>query len=387
MLTAILLMDLHWGVIPPDRMREELKQTLFTKIQTLDNLDMIVIGGDLFDFKQYLSSDVTKYVIEFLADLLESTKDMGTHLYIIKGTRTHDDLQLQTIDKIFNHSKYSDRVFVYDTVREVEYKGHQILFIPEEYIIDQDEYYKDTLYSDKKYDLIFGHGMIDKIWYAQIEKDNQNDLTKHSSSPVFKVDNLEKSGRYVYFGHIHIHKNYGKNKRFQYVGPFTRWEFGKDDDVGFDYIEYDKDTGNINEEFVVNEMAQVMGTRVLNIKEDIELSELNDMLNSIISKEMVICEKLRVVINLNSKLTNFNSIRDFIITKIGEIKFVKLILSTDIDTEYIDELKDKTDEVSMKRKYLFGDNMSLEERIKKFLQDKKGLDISTEDIKSVLNME
>ena len=414
MLNAILLMDLHWGAIPPERMHKEIEETLYKHIESLNKLDMIVIGGDLFDCKQYLSSDVTNYVIKFINELLELTHSMGTYIYIVKGTRTHDDLQLQTLRTIFNSDRNNSNVIIIDEVTEMSllhigdtsyttknghplsiwvptYKGYEdciepddklinILFIPEEYIIDQNEYYKNTLYS-KNYDFIFGHGMIDKIWYA--DGDNTSvDKTKHCASPVFKVKDLTNSGKHVYFGHIHIHKKYGN---FEYVGPYTRWEFGKDDPVGYVYIEYDSDTKELYEEFVENKLAQKLTTRILNIQEDISLTELNDKIDTIISETMTYSEKIRLIANLNSKLPTFQSIRDYLVSKIGNIKFVKLILSIDIPSETIEESKTTIDEQNNKKKYLYGSNMNLEKQIREFLKEKRGIDISSEDIKNILD--
>ena len=210
MLTAILLMDLHWGAISPQRMMAELEESLYKKINSLESsanhLDMIVIGGDLFDFKQYLSAEVTQYVFRFLDDLLDMTSE--TVIYIIKGTRTHDDLQLNTIKDIYSRHRYGDRLVVINTVEEMNIKGNKVLFLPEEYIVDQREYYKDTLYHQEKYyDLIFGHGIIDKIWYAK-----ENHQKKYSASPVFPIEEIIEKANYLYFGHIHEHKRYGKKK-------------------------------------------------------------------------------------------------------------------------------------------------------------------------------
>lgn len=412
MLNGILLMDLHWGAIPPERMKMELEETLYKYIESLNNLNMIVIGGDLFDSKQYFSSDVIQYVLEFIDDLLRLTYTSNTQLYIIKGTRTHDDLQLQTLKSVAKMCKYHQRIHIIEEVYDCRLTDIKdvdvyhviwypldkldmtedelgeddmiinVLFLPEEYIIDQNEYYKDTLYNeDKHYDLIFGHGMIDKIWYAQHGQDA--DFKQHSA-PVFKVDDLERASNYSYFGHIHEHKKYGKNKSVEYVGPYTRWEFGKEAPVGFVYFEYDEINKTCREEFVENPMAQVLKTIPMNIKEDIDLSTLNDKIDDIIAKEMTRSEKLRFIVNLNSKLPNFLAIKDFIISKISNIKFVKLTLCIDVDDEEMEHFEEKMTDINMRLNSLYDQNSSLEEQIRTFLKQKRNIDISIEDIKSVL---
>ena len=37
-----------------------------------------------------------------------------------------------------------------------------ILYLPEEHILDKNEYYKEYFKEDKKYDYVFGHGVIEK---------------------------------------------------------------------------------------------------------------------------------------------------------------------------------------------------------------------------------
>ncbi len=100
---------------------------------------------------------------------------------------------------------------------------------------------------------------------------------------------------------------------------------------------------------------------------------------------MTYSDRLRFIINIKSTIENYLGIKDFIISKLGEIKFVKLILSVDIDDEYMEMTQEAMDSTIQKKNYLF-ESMELEERIRMFLKQKKGVDISIEDIKNVLKM-
>ena len=51
--------------------------------------------------------------------------------------------------------------------------------------MDSDLYYKD--YFNKKYDLVFGHGMTDLMWYMR-KQDPM--IQKQTSAPVFKTEDL-----------------------------------------------------------------------------------------------------------------------------------------------------------------------------------------------------
>ena len=414
MVKMIMLPDLHWGAISPERMKEELDKTLFSFLKC-NRVNVIMIAGDLFDSKQYFTSDVVRYVINFLCQLLHYTDN----IVCIQGTKTHDDLQLETLKTIFTNIKFVDtgdfwmgRVhfitkptimqirnddgyieyikpdeYTYEEFRQTdEDENMTLLCLPEEYVIDQESYYK-PYFENKYYDMILFHGMVDKIWYAKINKSSQTELTKYSSAPVFKVDDLLEHCNRCYAGHIHVHKHYGQDGRFLYVGPFTRWEFGKEEDVGCEYVEFEHQ--RFKDKFLVNHNAQVLTTKVLNITESIPLKDLNDKLDSIIESEMSKSDKLRFIINIKSNIQNYLEIKDFIISKLGDMKFIKLVLSIDTDDDYMDaaeETMDSSSKSSTQKNYLF-ESMDLEERIRLFLKQKKGLDISIEDIKSVLRLE
>lgn len=393
--TAITIPDLHLGAIPIERIRMEIEETLYKKIRTLKELDAIIILGDLWDSKQFVSSNVTSFVIEFIDALIGLTNEFNTKIFIVEGTRTHDSLQLDIIDQIFNRILVCDRnttnkrIEVISDVTELVLNGVNILFIPEEYIMDQKEYYKDTLYDeDKHYDFIFGHGMIDKIWYAKQKQDSMTDMTRHMAAPVFDVELLSSKCNMCYFGHVHMHKYYSKKQNFLYIGPITRWEFGKDDPVGFQYTEYDITHHKmLKDEFVHNDYAMILSTRIMNIKEDISLTDINVKIDKIIAEEMTTAEHMRLIININSKLENYASIRDFITTKIGTIKFVKLILSHDIDDKSMESMEEAVNEKHEQLSYLKTKDIDLEHRIQDFLLKKKNYTISIEDIKSIISDE
>lgn len=417
---AIMLMDLHWGAISPEKMKKELEKELLSYIIGMEESNLpvhaIFIGGDLFDSKQYLSSDVTRYVLEFLSTLLDLTVFSHTYIYIIKGTRTHDDLQLQTVKTIMSMSRFHNRVYVIEEVTKLSlvdvhdtcfpyliwmpihpmstYEPDEndtiidILCVPEEYVVDQHEYYKDTIYNtDIHYDMIVGHGMVDKIWYAKKAHDHQSSITLCSSAPVFNVDDLISCSNYTYFGHVHMHQQYNDGK-FQYVGPFTRWEFsdsvGNMLDAGYTVVEYDPITKTAYEKYHKNTSAQRLKVYAITIDKSMDLTSLNDYLNITISGEMQDCDRLKLIVNLRSDLENSVAMRGFIISKLGEMPFVKLVLKmidSDIDIDDTLTLDDK--EKSSIPDY-FGKELA--QSVKDFIKEKRNVDIPLEDISRVLNI-
>lgn len=382
-----VLADLHWGAINPQRFMEELDAYLFTEIQKEHQLDFIVICGDFFDSKEYLSSDTVRLALSFINKLIYHTHDFNTEIYIIEGTRSHDNYQLDTLHDIFNVYCNCSRFHIINNVQACnDFAGYDCtaLFIPEEYMVNDEEYYKEFFGVDKKYDFIFGHGMTDAMRYAKIEKKNraENNST-HMVAPIFDVEQLMSIGRHVYFGHIHTRKEVGA---FRYVGSYTKWEFGNVEDVGYYKVSYDIDTKDHADEFIINYSAPVLPTSIINIDTPMDLTQVNDILVKEVAKKLVDGDRLRLIVNLKSDLPNFLSIRDFIVTRVGQMKFVKLILSTDVSKSSIDDMKETMEQKRIEKGYIFDTNIGIENRIQEFINSKTGKDISIEDIKGYLNM-
>lgn len=349
----------------------------------MEKLDFIMFGGDTFNMKEYVSSETFKQVLLFIKDLITETERLNTKIIFIEGTRTHDSLQLGTLSIIFNEILKCDRLKFVDTVEEDDINGMKILYLPEEYIVDQEEYYSE--YFNKRYDLILGHGITDKIWYAS--KDKSIDLNHHTTAPIFKVDKLCNIGRYVYFGHIHEHKSYGPDNRFTSVGPSTVWEYGKEWECGYYIVDYDTHTFIMDEEFVVNENAQKLVTKALVIESDIELELLDKKIDDIvkISKR---ADGLRVIVTIHDNIDKFESVKDFIITKIGQYDNVKLVLHIvnmeSDNTESSDDISPENKELA--EKILGSTQTPIENQISNYILYKRGENISVEYIKELLDI-
>ena len=381
LVTGIIAVDQHWGATNPKKYREELDLCLFNRIENMDKLDFIMFGGDTFDMKEYVSSDTFKEVLNYIYDLIKITERLNTKIVFIEGTRTHDSLQLDTLEKIFNKIMGCERIKFISSVCEDQIGDMKVLYIPEEYITDQEEYYKD--FFNKKYDMILGHGITDKIWYAG--KDNSVELNHHTTAPIFKVDELCSIGNYVYFGHIHEHKSYGPNKRFISVGPSTRWEYGKEWDCGYYIVEYDTQSCLMDMEFVVNESAPKLVTTALNITESMTVDNVDTILDDILKKTKEV-DGLRIIVNLSVSIDKCDAIRDFIVTKVHQYPNTKLVLNlTDNIDIYESEILDRK-EVEIAEKILGTTKTPIEAQVANFILYKWGEDISIDYIRDVLNI-
>lgn len=378
MSTLIISADWHIGATDPFRFKKELISTVKDCLRDKNRLDFFIVAGDTFDMKEYLSSDSVKVFFLIMAELLELTKEYGTKFRFIEGTRTHDALQLSTLNIVFEALLKNDRVKFIEEVTEENIDGIDILYIPEEYVIDSKEYYKS--YFSKKYDFIFGHGNTDLMWYM-----NKSKKTKNSGAPVFKSIELCDIARYSYFGHFHYRIEAGIDKRFKSIGPVSRWEFGKESDCGLYYVEYDKVNKVAFEEYVYNIYAPILPTTILNIKKDYDLESLNKKIKDRLSKVEPDADKVRLIVNIDSSLDNFIMMRDFILSSYGNIDKLSLMLKV-IDNDNSKETEDSStiEQIVDEKPYLYDKSMQDEARIASFIKRKEGVNISLESITNVI---
>ena len=88
-------------------------------LESIDELDAFIIAGDLFDSRQWLSSDTVSVAMEWLFRLqdLVYTKLNG-YIVLIKGTRNHDGDQLNLVYKILQ-DRIPNSIYLCNTVREI----------------------------------------------------------------------------------------------------------------------------------------------------------------------------------------------------------------------------------------------------------------------------
>lgn len=381
LVTGIIAVDQHWGAIDPKQYRNELDKIFFPRIEHMKKLDFIMFGGDTFDMKEYLSSDTVKHVLNFIDDLITATEKLNTKIVFIEGTRTHDSLQLSTLSIIFNKILKCDRIKFISSVCEDTIGDMKILYLPEEYVVNQEEYYKE--FFQKHYDMILGHGITDKIWYTA--RDKSIDLNHHTTAPIFKVDELCTVGNYVYFGHIHEHKTYGPDNRFTSVGPSTRWEYGKEWDCGYYIVEYDTQSCLMDNEFVTNEYASKLITKCMSVREGSTLDTVDATIDDILTL-LPSVDGIRIIVTISSAIDNFEPIRDFIITKIGQYPSVKLVLK--VVDEYCEEVDDTTStDIELSGKVLESTKTPIETQIANFILYKRGENIPIDYIKDLLEIE
>ena len=152
MFKVAALADVHFNALPAEEMYTQLKET-FLKYIDKHSLDMIVICGDLYDSIVTMNSKASYLSMEFMKMMMETSIKRGIkYVRVVKGTLSHDNNQLINL-RVFEGFPGIDFKII-QTVTSETIEDMNILYIPEEYMKDIDEYYKD--YTDKKYDMIFG---------------------------------------------------------------------------------------------------------------------------------------------------------------------------------------------------------------------------------------
>lgn len=381
LLNGIVLADLHFGAINSNRFMEELDGCLFKYLAKFiltekQLLDFVVIAGDTFDLSEPFNSTVTQNVIRFMSNLSCYTGN----LWVIEGTRSHDALQTETLKTIFEEFKPANSLccakFIQKTTK-IEYDGAKILFLPEEFVPNPEDYYDEWL--NDKYDLIFGHGMIDEIWYANGAVNKQKQAGS-LVTPVFSVNDLCKAGNYIYFGHVHEHKSYGPMGRFKYVGPTTRWEFGKEWECGYYHITYDKTSKLAVEKFIPNTFAQKLDTVSMSIKEDMGLGQIQDRISTLAIPKVDDCDKLRVIVNIPRSLKDFDVIRALVITKLSSYSKITPVIKVAEDVEDEDP-KEETSSIPDQTMFV---NSTEDVRIKDFIKTTMDKDVSITSIRDTI---
>lgn len=375
--------DWHLGATDPARFKLELLKTINKALHKHKSLDLFVVAGDAFDMKEYFSSDTVKTFLQIMIDLLELTEPYGTLFRFIEGTSTHDAMQLETLEIIFNQVLKSSRIRFIHTVETETLLGLNILYVPEEYIADSEVYYK-TAFS-RHYDFMFGHGMTDLMWYMRKQK---NDIDKLTSAPVFEVSKLCEVAQYTYFGHVHYRMESGPDKRFKSLGPVSRWEFGKEQPCGLYYVTYDKKTNVAFEEFVENEYAPILSTTAVSVDIDYDLGELQKTIKRRLDRVVGNSDRTRLVVVMDSTLETFIVMRDFILASFGNIPNVNLVLKILSKDDTKESTADDTEPIINKieeKPYLYDKSMQDEMRIASFIKKKAGVNISVEDILSIIH--
>ena len=236
----------------------------------------------------------TFYAITFFKELIDIVKEKHLIFRVVQGTRSHDLNQLQ-IFKPYEQDLDIDFKII-ENVTEENILGMNVLFVPEEYPENSDEYYAP--FKQKYYNIMFVHGTFDFV-----AQPGQIELSKKSvhTAPVFIWKEWKEALRdgFVSAGHIHGRNVYGR--KIYYSGSFSRWNYGERSDKGFTYFEYDLENNNYTVEFIDNTMAPKY--EVFSVKElEIDLDNTDtDTIKTLLNEQITEGNNLRIDLSGLSK--------------------------------------------------------------------------------------
>lgn len=255
-LNGLIISDEHFGVINADRLYEEhvnIFLNYLKKFTEKERIDFIIITGDYFDHILQLNEIHAGRACLFMQQLLEYAGKNEIKVRIVYGTESHECNQYE----VFNMLEYAetgvDVKLIKHASEEELFENFWVLYLPEEYIYNKSEYYKEFFTGEEKYDYIFGHGVIEELMGNAVEAMKKTKSSNRAKVPIFtSTELLSNCKGEVYFGHYHI--NSSIKDRIFYVGSFTRWQYGEEEPKGFYHVTYDD--GKYSHEFIENTMAE-----------------------------------------------------------------------------------------------------------------------------------
>lgn len=370
----LVIGDIHFGYYPAELLYKEFKLVInnITK-----DIDVVFIAGDYFDTKLSLSSKHSIYAIKTFCDILDKCEQTNTKLRMIRGTASHDpENQLVNLSSIAKSSKVDFKLYL--TVGEEElFPDFNVLYVPEEYMENKDEYYKE--FFNKKYQCIIGHGMFEETNYVT------NKTLNMKKYPVFNSAFIEKiCDGPIIFGHIH--KSQKIRNRIMYTGSFTRSRYGEEEDKGFIVSTYETENNSTDFKFIVNDKATKFDTvSILDTSEIFSLL-LNEQIQFI--KDMISTykkDKLRIKINIPKTYDNTKVFIDSVTTVFGNMENVDIVILDNTKEETKQKTKEIVDKLMLKYNFIFDKSISYEEKIQQFIYNKKGEKIDLENIRKIIN--
>lgn len=225
----------------------------YTNKSIFINLDIIFIGGDLFDKLLEFNSDDVYESISFLYRLMYFCSRNNIKLRILEGTPSHDWKQSK-IANILNINTFENLDYKYIDSLSIEYIKDldiNVLYVPDEWTDSADKTYsqvKTLLKNDNlnQVDLCMMHGLFN----YQL-KDMPNNNIKHNED-----DYLSITKYYINIGHIHTFSFY---ERILAQGSFDRIGHNEEEPKGGIICNIYKN-GEMNFNFIENKNAKIFKT-------------------------------------------------------------------------------------------------------------------------------
>lgn len=370
----LLFADIHIGSIKDTTYVYNVITDIIEKEIVFKKTDMVVILGDYFHRLFKVNEEYVSCAINTMSYLIRACQRSNTKIRIVYGTESHEMNQYKLFNYHFTSSKLDIKLF--DTVYEEEVNGTRILYLPEEYINNKHKFYKNTIYSGKTYDYIFGHGIIEDGMPSIISIGGPKSDEKQV--PRFKSGEFSEISKVTVFGHFHTHVKMKDN--VYYLGSLFRDSFGEEEPKGYGIIEDDKFT------FIENTEAYIFKTYEFNDQSNIyENSE--DIIKEIdnIKKENENIfngdkhGKIRIIFKTPENVNP--SFKENLKTILFNDKYISPLIK-ETSTEL---LADAKDEVADEYDFILDASMAITDKIYKYISNKYDNPMSLEELTAYIN--
>lgn len=367
-----VIADIHFGAIPASRLYEELRKEFLDFIEKR-YIDMIVIAGDFYNSVISLNSQSSIMAFKFMNELMSICESNGIHyVRVLEGTMSHDNFQIQNFSVYEGSTQVDFRTI--QSVTSEELCGMKILYIPEEYKENPVEYYAPYFNVPKKYyDFIFGHGMFKETSF--VTDDGENGVSKAPIMDSKLLGSICKGP--IFFGHIHTPTVI--RKHIYYVGSFSRWVYGQEEDKGFYLCIYDTDSCMYAVEFIVNKMAKRYDTIKVDLdKYDKSMDELTKFAKAIKVDNL----RIQIIIDGGEKDYSYNIsfLKEYYAGKPG----YKLDIIDRREKLIQAKTEEKVKKILTDYNFLFDNSLPIDTKIRKFIKRKNGRDIDEDMIRDIL---
>lgn len=222
----LLFADLHIGSIKNIPYVYNTITNIFDKEIKFNKVDAVVFLGDYFHQLFKCNSEYVRLAVNILNYLMLLCRRKNIKVRMVYGTESHDSDQYGIFDFFSKCSDFNFKV-IDKACSEDLFPNCRVLYLPEEYIYDKNSYYEPLF--RKRYDYIFGHGIIKEGMPMVSESSNTE-----KRLPIFSVKELSNICKVCVFGHYHVFTDMGN---VYYLGSLFRDSFGEEDPKGYGILE------------------------------------------------------------------------------------------------------------------------------------------------------
>lgn len=384
---GVVLSDMHIGVTDTKKFYNNEIKPIIASLYLFRKLDYIIISGDFFHNRISMNSGGI-HANKIMSDLVKLAKVKKAKIRILKGTDSHDWNQLE------NFSIYeSDMVDVdFRIIRSLEdeylFSDMKVLYVPEEYVDNKEEYYGKYFNNYGEYDMVIGHGLVEG---ALPNVAVTNSFTHNKHAPVFERNDFLCSKGPVIFGHIHTRMILFD--RVFYVGSLSRYCMGEEEAKGFMIVASTPATNEYVIKFIENKNARTFTTiNIGNLINGMKAEEIIELISNHADKHKI--DYLRVKI----RLLNTDEATMANLEIVAKYYNRDPHVTIDIEDIHLNKIKkdsdDKVKELVNTFGFLFDKNKTYQDKIKSYFDIKKGeilsenedLDLDVDFIKDTLNI-